>query len=207
MASQLAAVVGGKTDVKNLSPKAMATALEDAASKLSRQQKALATMKENAGTAAHQAVAALEMHGAAFLASMASGFRGEKSLKVGPVDMRLLGVPLVLWGFYDCLFGKGGSHQLALGNGLLISLNVEQAMLLGHQIREMRAGSEAAAATPPAPQGELPPVALTPGTDEATEGDVREILLHPAAEGHRRAPQPPHPPRHRPPGPRRQLER
>lgn len=206
MASQLAAVVGGKTDIKNLSPKAVATALEDAASKLSRQQKALQTMKENAGTAAHQAVAALELHGTAFLASMASGFRGEKALKVGPVDLRLVGVPLVLWGFYDCLFGKGGSHQLALGNGLLVSLNVEQAMLLGHQIREMRAGTAASSSPASAPGGGVPPVALTPGPDESTEGEsnIREILLHPA-DGQRRS----HPPRpqHRPPGPRRQMAR
>ena len=194
MGSQLAAIMGGKKDIKNMGEGAAKNALNEATGQLARQKKMMATLKENAAVTATQAVCALEMHGAAFLSAMASGYRGEKALKVGPVDARLVGVPVLVWGFYESLMGRGGHHQLAIGNGLLISYNVEQGMILGHRLREMRASDTAPAQTSTTTTSDN-----TVQINASAEGDVREILLHPAVDGRKahRDPAPPPPPRRR----------
>ena len=196
--SALAAVVSGNKNIKGMSETAAKSALADAAGKLTRQQKQLATMKENAGAAATAGLHAAEMHGSAFLASFASGYRGEDGLKLGPVDARLLGVPLVAWGLYECLTGKGGGHQLAIGNGLIASYGTEQALMMGAKLRDMRDEQRSDGASS-APQGGDPQLSVSPGLeDEPAAKGVREVLMHPAADGHRP---------HRPPPPNRRHPR
>lgn len=202
--SQLAAVMNGKKDIKNLSETAARSALAEAKTKLTRGQKALNTAKENSKATATMAFTTLEMHGTTALASFASGYRGPGGLNIGPVDVRFTGAGLVAWGLFDCLMGKGGHHQLAVGNGLLASYIGEQAMAAGAMLAEKSAEEDAptSADTPDTPQLTVSPAS------EITEGEsVREIILEPSTAGrrkpsrHRRKP-----PRHRRHRPRPQYE-
>ena len=181
-------------DLKGMTENQLRSALGQAVNKLGSSQKLAKTMKENAGTAAGHLLHTAETQGTLFLASMAEGHqlaRG-KSLKLGPVDLRLLaGLPLMAWGMTECLRGKGGAHQLAIGNGFVGSAVASLGLQAGQALAEKRsqstqqpqvtsgAGAPAAAAPPQLQQDGLT-LQLTP---ESPIQGVREVLLHPATEG------------------------
>ena len=82
---------------------------------------------------------------------------------------------------------------MAIGNGLLASYGVEQAMMVGMKLRTMREEQAGGGST----QTDTPELSVSPGLDDepAAKG-VREVLMHPAADGHRQHRDPP-PPDHR----------
>lgn len=204
--SQLRDVISGNKDIKSLSESAAKSALAEATGKLTRLQKAKAKMEENGAAVATATLTTLEMHGANALASFASGYRGPGGLNIGPVDVRWGGGALIAWGLYDCLMGNGGHHQLAVGNGLVASLIAENSMAMGAMVAE-----QSGEAPQPAVADNSSQPALTVSPEfETVEGDVREIILEPTTDGHRkpprRKPSRHQPPRHRRPRPRREYD-
>ncbi len=175
------------SDLKGMSENQLRSALGQAMGKISSTQKIAKTMKENAGTAASHLLHTAETQGTLFLASMAEGHQiaKGKSLKLGPVDARLVtGIPLLAWGMTECLRGKGGTHQLAIGNGLIGSAVASLGLQAGQALAEKRGAAPAPAAPAQIEQDGLT-LQLTP---EAPVQGVREVLLHPATDtaGHRR---------------------
>ena len=173
------------SDLKGMSEGQLRSALSQAMGKLSSTQKIAKTMKENAGVAAGNLLHTAETQGTLFLASMAEGHqlaRG-KSLKLGPVDARLLtGLPLLAWGMTDCLRGKGGTHQMAIANGLIGSAVASLGLQAGQALAEKRGSTPEAAATTTAPaQMTQQPDGLTLSLTPEVQG-TREVLLHPAHE-------------------------
>ncbi len=138
---------------------------------------------------ADSVIATAETQGTVFAASFAEGYFGEEKMDLGPVDMRL-GAGLVLggYGLYKTMSKKGGSHALALGNGLMATGIGRIGRHAGKALAEKKAaGTPAPAQTPdaaPAPAaapaqlkgddiGEIARmVRMTPGTegDAALEG-------------------------------------
>lgn len=131
-----------------------------------------------------------ETQGSLFLASMAEGYLGPDKIKIGAVDAR---APLALvgvgWGLYEVMTGKaGGTHALALGNGLLGSWLASVGVQAGRTLAEKKAGG-ASAALPPEPsptttvQGELLPPSKGALPSPNLLGDfgspLREVLLTP----------------------------
>ncbi len=177
-------VMSGNKDIKALTENQAKSALAASVGQISKAKKAAIAIKENGGAAVSMVLQSAESGGTLFLASMAEGFAVSKgkSLKVGPVDLRLVGaLPLQAWGIIDCLRGKGGGHQLAIGNGLMGSALASLGLQAGQALAEKQAGGQtnATAAAPaqiPADDGLT--IAVTPSTQGG-----REVLLHPSAEG------------------------
>jgi len=188
-ANPLKQVMSGAKDIKALSDNQARSALAAATGQISRTKKAAAALKENGGKAVAMVLHSAESGGTLFLASMAEGYAVSKgkSLKVGPVDLRIVGaLPLQAWGVVDCLRGKGGGHQLAIGNGLMGSALASLGLQAGQALAEKQAGGSPQTQTVETPQPSQIPedngltIAVTPSTQGA-----REVLLHPTAEGHR----------------------
>ena len=193
--SKLALVMNGTTDVKGMSETAAKSALTEAMNRMNRGEKKLAVMRENAKVTGEALVHTAEITGTAFLSSMAAGYRGEKGLKVGPVDARLAGVGLQVWGLYDCLMGNGGGHQLAIGTGMVTSYIAEKGHIAGAALAEIREDkATAAAASGGGDTGQGLQLQMTPISEPEIKGAPREILLDPATEGRR-----PHRPQRRRP--------
>ncbi len=183
--SKLALVMNGTTDVKGMSEAAAKSALTEAMGRMSRGERKLAVMRENAKVTGEALVHTAEITGTAFLSSMAAGYRGEKGLNVGPVDARLAGLGLQVWGLYDCLMGQGGGHQLAIGTGMVTSYIAEKGFIAGAALAEIRQ-DKAAAAGGGGDTGQGLQLQMTPISEPEVRGAPREVLLDPAAEGHRR---------------------
>ncbi len=132
-----------------------------------------------------------ETQGSLFLASMAEGYLGPDKIKVGAVDARApLAFVGVGYGLYEVMTGgAGGTHALALGNGLMGSWLASVGVQAGKTLAEKKA--EGGGATPPpvtttpqpSVQGELLPP--SPGALPApgVAGDfgmpIREVKLTP----------------------------
>ncbi len=192
--SKLALVLNGTTDVKGMSEAAAKSALTEAMGRMNRGERKLAIMRENAKVTGEALVHTAEITGTAFLSSMAAGYRGERGLKIGPVDARLAGVGLQVWGLYDCLMGSGGGHQLAIGTGMVTSYIAEKGHIAGAALAEIRSDKAAAAASGGGDTGQGLQLQMTPMSEPEVKGAPREILLDPVAEGHR-----PHRPQRRRP--------
>ena len=109
------AMQGGKVSDK-AAHSALGQAVDRIANLTKRANQSKETMMETGTLVLHVA----ETQGSLFLSSMAEGYWGEDKMDVGPVDMRLGGGFLLGgYGLYQAMSGKGGSHALALGNGLL----------------------------------------------------------------------------------------
>ena len=180
-------------DLKGMSENQLRSALGQAMGKISSTQKVAKTMKENAGTAASHLLHTAETQGTLFLASMAEGHQiaKGKSLKLGPVDARIVtGLPLLAWGMTECLRGKGGAHQLAIGNGLIGSAVASLGLQAGQALAEKRGAEPVAANTTNTAPAQVEQDGLTLQlTPETPVQGVREVLLHPAPDatsGHRR---------------------
>ena len=159
-------------------------ALAEAVGKLKNLGGRISKAKEKSEAVAEAVIATAEMQGAVFGASFAEGYFGEEKMDVGPVDMRVGGGLLVGgYGLYKTMTGSGGSHALALGNGLLATGLGRVGRNAGKALAEKKdkkaqdpAATQQAAAQPP-PPAQLP----------AAQGDfgdlVRDIFLTPNASG------------------------
>lgn len=161
-------------------------ALAEAVGKLKNLGGRISKAKEKSEAVADAVIATAEMQGAAFGASFAEGYFGEEKMDVGPVDLRVGGGLLVGgYGLYQTMTGKGGSHSLAIGNGLLaiglgrVGRNAGKALA---EKREKKEGQEQ-----PAGQGAAAPAHPPPAQIPAAQGDfgdlVRDIFLTPNASG------------------------
>lgn len=154
---------------KQMSQTTAKSALEEAMSKLESAGKRASKAKEQVVAGAEALMHTGEIQGTVFLASMAEGYFGEDKMRVGSVDMRAIGgVAVAGWGIYEAMTGKGGTHQLAVGNGLLATAIGSYGRLAGAKLKEKK-GDAPAAAAPAAPQlqGPLREIAMSGPVPEA----------------------------------------
>ncbi len=157
-------------------------ALAEAVGKLKNLGGRISKAKEKSEAVADAVIATAEMQGAAFGASFAEGYFGEEKMDVGPVDLRVGGGLLVGgYGLYQTMTGKGGSHSLAIGNGLLavglgrVGRNAGKALA---EKRDKRGQEQPTASVP---------TQAVPAQIPAAQGDfgdlVRDIFLTPNSSG------------------------
>lgn len=165
-------------------------ALATAATRLKSMGGRFGRMKEIGEHVAEAVIATAETQGTVFAASFAEGYLGEEKMDIGPVDMRL-GGGLVVGGYgvYQAMNGKGGgSHALAIGNGLLATAIGRIGRHAGKALAEKKATGQ----TPPPAQTPAP--APAPAAAPATSGvpaiaadDIGEIArmvrMTPGTEG------------------------
>ena len=112
----------GPAKPKAAGDKKEAGLLESAGSEIVSLRNRLSTNKERIQETGILLVSLVETTGTNLIASTAEGYWGEEKLKLGPVDLRLgLGTALGGYGIYKAMYGKGGSHEMALGSGFLQS--------------------------------------------------------------------------------------
>ena len=163
-------------------------ALEVAVGRLKNFGGQISKAKAMTETIADAVIATAETQGTVFAASFAEGYFGEEKMDLGPIDMRLgAGLALGGYGLYKTMSKKGGSHALALGNGLIATGIGRIGRHAGKALAEKKAAGPPPAQTPdaaPAPAaapaqlkgddiGEIARmVRMTPGTegDAALEG-------------------------------------
>jgi len=129
-------------------------------------------------------IATAETQGTVFAATFAEGYLGEEKMDIGPVDLRLGGGLLLGgYGLYKTMSGKGGSHALALGNGLMAAGIGRIGRHAGRALAEKKNGS----ATPPAqaPAAAPAPVAAPPAQIKGDDiGEIaRMVRMVPGTEG------------------------
>jgi hypothetical protein len=165
-------------------------ALAEAVDKIKNLGGRISRAKEVSETVAEAVLHTAETQGTVFAASFAEGYFGEDRMDVGPVDLRLAGGLVVGgYGLYSTMNGKGGSHALALGNGLLatgisrIGRNAGRALADKKKTADPAQAPATAAVAPAAP----PPVTLPAPAIPQADGDfgdlVRDIFLTPDASG------------------------
>lgn len=150
----------------------------------------LAKMKEVGESVAEAVIATAETQGTVFAASFAEGYFGEEKMDVGPVDMRLGGGLVVGgYGLYQAMSGKGGSHALAIGNGLLATGIGRIGRHAGKALAEKKNAAPPAqppAAAAPAPAA-TPATAGLPAPRAIAADDIGEIArmvrMTPGTEG------------------------
>jgi len=134
-----------------------------------------------------------ETQGSLFLASMAEGYLGPDKIKVGAVDVRApLAFVGVGYGLYEVMTGgAGGTHALALGNGLMGSWLASVGVQAGKTLAEKKAEGGGGATPPPVTtttpqpsvQGELLPPTQGALPAPGVAGDfgmpIREVKLTP----------------------------
>ena len=145
--------------------------------------------KEVTESIAEAMIATAETQGTVFAASFAEGYLGEEKMDLGPVDLRIGGGLVVGgYGLYQAMNGKGGSHALAIGNGLLAT-GIGR---IGRHAGKALAEKKAAPATPPPAQTPAPaaapaPVAAGVPTHAIAADDIGEIArmvrMTPGTEG------------------------
>jgi len=131
-------------------------------------------------------IATAETQGAVFAASFAEGYFGEEKMDLGPIDMRLgAGLALGGYGLYKSMTGKGSTHALALGNGLMAT-GIGR---IGRHAGKALAEKKNAPATPPAAAAAPAPAAgpATAGVPALAADDIGEIArmvrMTPGTEG------------------------
>ena len=132
-------------------------------------------------------IATAETQGAVFAASFAEGYFGEEKMDLGPIDMRLgAGLALGGYGLYKSMTGKGSTHALALGNGLLAT-GIGR---IGRHAGKALAEKKNAPATPPAAAAApaaVPATAGVPAHPQLAADDIGEIArmvrMVPGTEG------------------------
>ncbi|MDP2313870.1 MAG: hypothetical protein Q8P41_13265 [Pseudomonadota bacterium] len=159
--------------------------LSEALDKLKSMGGRITKAKEMSETLADAVIATAETQGTVFAASFAEGYFGEEKMDVGPVDLRLGGGLVVGgYGLYKTMTGKGGSHALAIGNGLLAT-GIGR---IGRSAGKALAEKKGAASSPPAqvPAGAPAPVAA-PVPAQLKGDDIGEIArmvrMTPGTEG------------------------
>ena len=134
-------------------------------------------------------IATAETQGAVFAASFAEGYFGEEKMDLGPIDMRLgAGLALGGYGLYKSMTGKGSTHALALGNGLLATGIGRIGRHAGKALAEKKnaPATPPAAAAAPAPAA-APATAGIPARPQLAADDIGEIArmvrMTPGTEG------------------------
>ena len=186
MAGELEKAIKGEKVSDKQTKTALGQALKKIATLTKKADGSSLALKETGGAA----LSTVETQGSLFLASMAEGYLGPDKIKVGAVDVRApLAFVGVGWGLYEVMTGKsGGTHALALGNGLLGSWLASVGVQAGKTLAEKKAGGAGATTLPPEPtpasvQGELMPPAHgalpSPGLHGDFGSPIREVMLTP----------------------------
>ncbi len=176
------AIQGGKVPEGKKS-----SVLAEALDKVKSVKSQLNRAKEMSETMADAVIATAETQGTVFVATFAEGYLGEEKMDIGPVDLRLGGGLLVGgYGLYQSMSGKGGSHALAIGNGLLAA-GIGR---IGRHAGKALAEKKNAPATPPPAQTPGPAAApATAGVPQLAADDIGEIArmvrMTPGTEGER----------------------
>jgi len=141
--------------------------------------------REMSETIADAVIATAETQGTVFAASFAEGMYGEEKMDLGPVDMRLGGgLVLAGYGLYKSMSGKGGTHALALGNGLLCTGIARIGRNAGRALAEKKATAQATQT--PAPVAAAAPVPAPPQLKGDDIGEIaRMVRMTPGTEGER----------------------
>ena len=173
------AMTGGKVP-ESKKPGVFAEAIAKAKNLTGRFNKA----REMSEELADAVIATAETQGTVFAATFAEGYLGEEKMDIGPVDLRLGGGLLLGgYGLYKTMSGKGGSHALALGNGLMAAGIGRIGRHAGRALAEKKNGS----ATPPAqaPAAAPAPVAAPPAQIKGDDiGEIaRMVRMVPGTEG------------------------
>jgi hypothetical protein len=162
-------------------------ALAEAVDKIKNLGGRISRAREVSETVAEAVLHTAETQGTVFAASFAEGYFGEERMDVGPVDLRLAGGLVVGgYGLYSTMNGKGGSHALALGNGLLATGISRIGRNAGRALADKKKAGDTAQA--PAQVPAQPPMAALPAPAiPQADGDfgdlVRDIFLTPDASG------------------------
>ena len=190
MGTELEKAIKGEKVSEKQTKTALGQAVKKIATLTRKADNSNLALKETGGAVLSTA----ETQGTLFLASMAEGYLGPDKIKVGAVDVRApLAFVGVGYGLYEVMTGSaGGTHALALGNGLLGSWLASVATQAGRTLAEKKAGGgsappTAAAAVQPSLQGELlPPMPMPALPQPAVQGDfgdeLREVVLTPEPE-------------------------
>ena len=155
--------------------------LAEALDKVKSVKNQLYRATEMSETLADAVMASAETQATVFTASFAEGYLGEEKMDIGPVDLRLGGGLLVGgYGLYQSMSGKGGSHALAIGNGLLAVGIGRIGRHAGKALAEKKSGTTEPPAQTPAPAA-APPPAQIKGDDI---GEIaRMVRMTPGTEG------------------------
>ncbi|MFZ5480641.1 MAG: hypothetical protein ACOZNI_28015 [Myxococcota bacterium] len=149
--------------------------------------------KEVTESIAEAMIATAETQGTVFAASFAEGYLGEEKMDLGPVDLRIGGGLVVGgYGLYQAMNGKGGSHALAIGNGLLAAGVGRIGRHAGRALADKKNAPATPPATTPAPAaapapGAAPATAGVPAARQIAADDIGEIArmvrMTPGTEG------------------------
>jgi hypothetical protein len=172
-------MTGGKVP-ESKKPGVFAEAIAKAKNLTGRFNKA----REMSEELADAVIATAETQGTVFAATFAEGYLGEEKMDVGPVDLRLGGGLLLGgYGLYKTMSGKGGSHALALGNGLMAAGIGRIGRHAGRALAEKKNGS----ATPPAQAPAAAPAPVAASIPQLKGDDIGEIArmvrMVPGTEG------------------------
>jgi hypothetical protein len=145
----------------------------------------MAKARELSETLAEAVIATAETQGTVFAASFAEGYFGEEKMDVGPVDLRLGGGLLLGgYGLYQTMSGKGGSHSLAIGNGLLATGIGRIGRHAGKALADKKNAPAAPPAPPPAAAAPAPATAGVPAIAADDIGEIaRMVRMTPGTEG------------------------
>ncbi len=168
----------GAAKAKNL-PAKVAAALTAAENKWASAKKSAALMRQNMRGTAMCGLNIAETQGAVFATEVAAGYFGEDKLYVAGIDgPGVVGAATGLWGLYEEATGGDGSHQLAVGNGLLATAIGRIARKMGRKLAEKSGG---APPPPPAVQGD-DVGALRRITHQNSAAPRMPMLMTPAAD-------------------------
>ncbi len=137
----------------------------------------MAKAREMSESVADAVIATAETQGTVFMASFAEGYWGEGKMDVGPLDLRVAG-GLVLggYGLYQTISGKGGSHSLAIGNGMLATGIGRIGRSAGRAMAEKQAEGSA-----PPPAASAPQPAAAPAVKGDDFGAIARMIAGPPA--------------------------
>ncbi len=180
----IAAVVESKGGTKPKgTPAKVAAALQATQAKWEAAKRAASNLRTNMKDTAMNGVHVAETQGTVLATEVAAGYFGEERLYVGGVDAPgVLGAATGLWGLYEEATGGDGSHQLAVGNGLLATAVGRLGRSIGRKLAD-RSGAPPAPGVPPNPVVQGDDVgALRRITQQHATAPRMPMLMTPAAE-------------------------
>ena len=133
------------TTSRGVSVKKLTDQLESAQRKISSLQNAKAKIAENSGRAGTALVHAAEVGASSAMGGFGVGLAGEKHNTTARVVRGLGGAGMLMWGLVDVLRGKTGTHQMAVGEGLLAAEMAETGARMGQKMRGKWYGASAGA--------------------------------------------------------------
>ena len=146
MAGVKDAATGGRSNSRGVSVKKLTDELASANRKINTLQNAKAKIAENSGKAGASLVHTAEIGVSAAAGGFGVGLAGEKHNGTARVVRGMGGAALLMWGLVETLRGKNGSHQMAVGEGLMAAELAETGARLGQMARNKWAAAPAAPA-------------------------------------------------------------